>query len=101
MTTNIAIGQRDGQVILQFQNQVEWIALDPQNAVQIGEAIARAAYECRFGKVPEGTKSVLKQETVNRLYNRTELVLRSLLSKNKSNKYIAHQVVDTVLAEVS
>lgn len=101
MTSEIAIGTRDGQVVLQFHESVQWVALDPQNALMIGEAIAKAAYECKFGKVPDGTKSVIKQEVANRLYTRVEHVLRSLLDREKSNKYIAHQVVDTVLAEVA
>lgn len=101
MTTEIAIGTREGLVVLQFQNQVEWIALDPQNALMIGEAIARAAYECKYGKVPSGTQNVLKQEKVNTLYKRAELMIRSLLDKKKLPKYIAHQVVDIVLSEVT
>lgn len=101
MSTEIAIGTTDGRVVLKFQNAVEWIALDPQNALMIGEAIARAAYECKYGKVPDGTQNVLKQEKVNTLYKRAELVIRSLLDKKKTPKYIAHQVVDIVLSEVT
>ena len=101
MTTNIAVGQREGRVVLQFQNSVEWIALDPDNAAQIGEAMARAAYEIRYGKVPDDTPSVIKQQKVNVLYQRIENVLRSMARKNKTAKHIAHEVVDLVLAEIT
>ena len=99
MTQQASIEVRDGKVILSFGG--EWVALEPQTALEVGEVMARAAYTCTYGKVPEGTQNVLKQEKVNMLYRRVELVFKNLMDRKKSHKHIAHELVDIVLAEVT
>jgi len=101
MNQQASVEIRDGKVILNFGGDIGWVALEPQTALEVGEVMAKAAYTCTYGKVPEGTQNVLKQEKVNMLYRRVELVFKNLLDKKKPAKYIAHQIVDIVLAEVT
>lgn len=99
-STTCAIGNRDGQVILQFPEAIEWAAFDPETARRIGEAMAREAYAVRYGNKPEG-KSVVADEIRARLLNRATLIIRSLQEKGKLPGVIASEVVDVILQEVT
>lgn len=96
----VAIGERNGQVVLQFPNAVQWAAFDPEIARQIGEAMAREAYQIRYGKAPADGKSTISEEVRMRLMTRVTHVIRSLQDKGKLPGFIAAQVVDTILSEV-
>lgn len=96
----VAIGERNGQVVLQFPESVQWAAFDPETARQIGEAIARAAYEVRFGRKPADGKSVISEQVRMRLITRATHVIRSLQDKGKLPGFVASQVVDVILSEV-
>lgn len=94
----VAIGERDGKVILEFPKPAQWAAFDTETARQIGEAIAKQAYETRFGvKAAEG--SFISEHVRNKLITRTVHVLRSLGGRHP--EHIASEIVDTILAEVS
>lgn len=98
--TTCAIGERDGNVILEFPEAVQWAAFDPETARQIGEAIAKEAYHIHTGMKAEG-KSILSDQVRNRLVTRATHIIRDLRLKGKSHGYIAMCVVDAILAEVS
>lgn len=99
-TTTCAIGNRDGQVIMTFPEAVEWAAFDPETARQIGEAMAREAYAVRYGRQPE-SKSVISDEVRQRLMNRATIIIRSLQEKSRAPGFIAMEVVDAILSEVT
>ena len=99
-TTTCAIGNRDGQVIITFPKAVEWAAFDPETARQIGEAMAKEAYSVRYGRKPQA-KSVIAEEVRTRLLNRATLIIRSLQEKGKKPGFIAMEVVDAILSEVT
>lgn len=46
----VEIEDRDGKVVLQFPNPIQWAALDPATAVQIAHAIVQAAKRCGWSK---------------------------------------------------
>ncbi len=97
IATTCAIGERDGNVILEFPEPVQWASFDTETARQIGEAIAKQAYETRYGIKPaEG--SFLSEQVRHKLITRTKHILRSL--EGRHPEYVASQIVDTVLAEV-
>lgn len=98
-TTTVAVGERDGQVILSFPKPIQWAAFDPETAAQIGEAIAKEAYQCRYGRKHE-SKSVIGEQVRMRLITRATHVIRSLQDKGKLPGVIASEVVDTILSEV-
>ena len=107
--TTAAVGIRDGQVVMQFPNAVQWLAVDPQTAVNIGEALARAGYEIRHGHQPPDNTAVLQEEIKRRatdmirlsMITRSEIILRQLLERNRSLNYIATELVDRMLQEVA
>ena len=107
--TVVAVGIRGGEVVLQFPANVQWATLDPQTAVNVGEAMARAAFEIRHGRQPRANVDVLAEEIKRRatdivrekMINRTVLILRSLREKGKNEIYTATEVVDRILQEVT
>ena len=92
----IAVGERDGRVVLQFPGAVEWVALDPQNAADVGEAMARCAHGIAYGSKPP--RSALSANVRKRLIARVQITLRSL--QGQSPAYVAATLVDAVLSEV-
>jgi hypothetical protein len=101
-TTTCAVGDRDGQVVLQFPEAVQWAAFDPETARQIGEAMAKAAYKARFGVDPGANmKSQLVDQIRTRLHASATQMIRSMINKRDLPGVIAQEVVDLVLREVT
>ena len=98
---NIGIKDEDGKVIWQFSRKTESIVMDPENARQIAEGTAKAAYACVYGRAPEEGKSVINENMQMKLLNRLTLSIRSMQDKNKKPGYIAAAVLDIVLREVT
>lgn len=99
-TTTVAVGDRGGQVVLSFPRPVQWAALDPETAAQVGEAMARSAYKCRYGLEPNTNASMIGSEVRTRLITRATHIIRSLQNKGKLPGVVAAEVVDTILSEV-
>ena len=99
----MAIGPDSGKVILKFKAPVDLVEFEPQNALDIAEALSKAAFESRDGVKPVG--DTLKAEIVERhrktLYNRLAVVLNSTReNKTISNLNLARQLADICLKEV-
>lgn len=99
--TELGISVEQGRVIVRFPTPKLWFAMDAQNAVDIGEHIAKAAYEARFGKKPGEGKSVLSERARQRIVNRVAVMLASQMREHKSMNYIASTLTDAVLKEVA
>lgn len=107
--TTAAVGIRDGRVVVQFPSAVQWVAVDPQTAVDIGEAMARAAFELRNGRQPRDNVAVLQDEIKKKatdalrksMIRRSEIILRQLLERGRNHNYIATELVDRMLQEVA
>ena len=100
-TTTCAVGERDGQVVLTFPFPVEWATFDPETARQIGEAMAREAYKAKYGRASNEKGSVISEQIRTRLISRVTIIIRSMQNKQKLPGYIAAEVVDSVLQEVT
>ena len=100
MTTTVAVGTESGHVVLRFPEPVTWASLEPEQARQVAEAMARAAYELHHGRAPAPGHSPIANSIRTRLVRRLAIVLRDLLDRGKSVDYIARQAVDIVMAEV-
>ena len=99
---DIMITDEASQVIMRFKEPMQWIAMDPENAATIGEAIAKAGYKARYGKAPtEGTGSAITKEIRDRLVTTTIRMLVSMTDQKKDTKYQAQQIVDHVLSRVA
>ena len=103
MNVEMLIGQEKGQVVQRFKEALSEVRYDPENAINVAEAMTRAAFEARDGLKPVG--DALKGELIERhrmtLTQRVSLMLNSLREdRTKTNGQIAKQIVDTCLAEV-
>lgn len=100
------IGEREGQVVIQFSGPVGFVALDPQMAFEVGEKIARAAHGAKFGSAPPFDGSYLAQQVRarvtedlrDRMVARVAIVMPQLIEKHRAPGHLAMQVVDIVLS---
>ncbi len=107
--TVVAVGLRNGEVVLQFPEAVQWACLDPQTAVLVAEQMARAGYEARYGRPPPPNEDVLHAEIRKKvtdllretMINRFALMLKSMQSQRRNLNYQATELVDRLLQEVT
>lgn len=85
-------------------SQEMWVSLDPDQAVDVAEAIAKEAYHAKYGK-PSEMVHTLKDELLakkrTKLINRCKLVIPQLLERGRTNEHIVTELIDIVLAEVT
>lgn len=96
--------QRVRIVIRQADGAELWTSHDPDQAVDVAEAIAREAYHAKYGKPSENVRT-LRDEVLSKkrekLVNRCKIVIPQLLERGRSNEYIVTTLIDLVLAEVT
>lgn len=98
--TTISISDHEGMVVMQFSKPTENLVMEPENARQIGEGMARAAYSARYGVSPDQSRSIISDQKRMLLVTRATHIIRSLQDKGKMPGVIASQVVDAILSEV-
>ena len=113
--TAIGVVQMPGgerRVCLKYYRPVTEILFEAQNAFEIGEALARAAYEARYGKALPGNQSNIAylaqqvkarvtQDMRNQLVEKASFDIRSMLGQGRDPNHIAQQTVDNILAAVA
>jgi len=100
--TTIAIGVQKGRVEIRFHKPLDWCSFEPEEARQIGEAIAKAAFKARYGSMPiNGGGSQITAQIRDRLVTRVMMMSLSMNEQGKSREFVARQIVDTVLSEVA
>jgi hypothetical protein len=112
--TAIGVGLVAGQrrVILKYHRPVTEIVFEPQNAFEIAEGLARAAYEARFGrKPPDDAREMgylasqigkrISGEMRNRYVEKAAFDIKAMLLAGKDPTHIAQQTVDNLLAQVT
>ena len=99
--TSLEVSEDGKDVIWKFSKPTEHLALDPENARQIAEATAKAAYTCKYGLPADSNKSLISEQVRMRLITRCTHVIRSLSEKQKLPGFIASEIVDVILREVS
>lgn len=106
---DIAIGIGEGgKVVVRWHKECNRIDFDPQNAFELAEGLARTAHKARFGEDPPDDMSYLAQQIKSKLTEkmRDRMVIRvanmlgSLRRNDKTDGYIALQIVDTIFSEV-
>jgi len=97
----VAIGCQEGKVIMMFPHLVRWFSMYEENARVIGEQLAQGAYELHYGIKPKPQVSLLAEGVRRKLHARAKIIVRSMMEQGKSADYIANQVVDQLLKEVT
>jgi hypothetical protein len=98
--TRLSVSDHDGNVVLETTAECNRIVIDPETARQLAESIARAAYYCHYGIVPNDKKSILSEQKRTMLITRASHIIRDLTDKRWPPGKIAVEVVDTILSEV-
>lgn len=98
-TDTLAIGDRDGLVVLQFQKPVQWVTLDEETARRVGEQLLRQAYKVRFGDYPTPAKTMLTDAMRVKARQRATLMLRSMANEAPvpDHNVQANRLVDEIL----
>lgn len=102
-SVSVAVKMENGKVILMFDRDVGHIEIEPENCLNIAEAMSAAAFEATEKLRPAGPalKAQLIERHRDKLIPRIALMLGSLRQdKKKSDGYLAEQFVSTMLGEV-
>lgn len=100
--TMVAVGERSGKVVLTFSKPIQWLPLDPENARQIAEQMAKSAYTARYGREPTGEpRSMITEKLRKHMRSRATIIIRTLMEENRGPGYIANHVVDAILRELA
>ena len=100
---SIAVKHENGLVILKFDRDVNYIEIEPQNCLDIVEAMSASAFEARDGVKPVGPalKASLIEAHHDKLVPRITLMLASLREdKKNSDGMIALKLIDVIFAEI-
>jgi hypothetical protein len=107
---DVAVGVVDGKVVAQWHRPTARIVFDPQNAFQIGEALARAAHEARFPgeKLPQDGSYIARQVRAKltedlrvRMINRVSLMMQGEQFRTWTPGKQAMHLVDAIFREVA
>ena len=102
-TRTVQLSDRDGLVILHFEKPVRWVALDPQTASQLAEAMARASYKAVAGDAPTPQRTQITDMIRARIVNRVTMMIQSFDTRapRPHPKVQATEIVDRVLQEAT
>ena len=98
--TQVVVGEENGRVVLRFPKAIDFVAFDPENARQVGEAMAKAAYHLHTGLTAPQGRSALSAELRMRLVTRATHIIRNLTDKKILPGRISQEVVDSILSEI-
>lgn len=107
--THIMVGDEKGQVFMRYPQPMQVVVLDPQNAFQIAEGLARAAHKAKFGTEPPSDMHYLAEQVRSRVTDdmrdrkiaRCTVLLNNMQTNPKTPGYWAMQIVDSLLADVA
>lgn len=98
--TKLSVSDHEGNVVLTLPSVCDTITIDPETARQLGEAIARSSYYCRYGIQPDDKKSVISELKRTTLITRATHIIRSMTDQKIMPGKVAAEVVDVILSEV-
>ena len=103
----LEVDDQEGRVVITIRQTGKdpvYVALDPGQAMEIADAIAKASYHAKYGKgrpVLIGLGDMVIEQKRIKLNNRLKIMLTSMLEAGKPNSYIISQMVDACLAELT
>ena len=81
---------------------VHWVDLHPEAALEIGQQLAKDAYQALYGREPP--PNALKESVIEKkrqvLIARLTILLRQLHQRKRPWAYIAETIIDRVFAEL-
>ena len=95
----LAIGERDGAVVLSFSRDVRECVLDAETARAAGEQLARSAYRAHYGHEPTAARSQISRDKRAHLVARATLMLRSMGAQGLTPERQARELVAMLVAE--
>lgn len=95
--TQLAVGDRDGKVVLQFPKPVQWIALDPHTAAEAASSMLDAAVSLGARVSFQAPKVHVPKELRARMTARALMVLRNKRAAAERDDVLAVRLVDTLL----
>lgn len=107
--TDMMVGDEHGKVFVRYPQPVEVVVLDPANAFNVGEAIARAAHKAKFGVdaptdksyIAEQVRLRVTEEMRDRKVARVTIMINNAMNKEKTPGYWAMQIVDHILSDIA
>lgn len=104
--TTVAIGIERGHVVMHFAGAISQATLSPGNASQLGESLARLAYQLQFNREPPSQRAALAQEIRRKvkdefreqLTDRATVHLKRLLSEGGDTDVVVHDLITKMLA---
>ena len=107
--TDMLLAVHEGMVIVRFPQPMAFIAMEPENARNIAEGLARAAYEAKTGQAAPPTGSEIAREARDRFTERVRLKLITRLALvmngetfiSKAPKDRARTLVDIIMTELA
>lgn len=95
--THVAVGDRDGKVILQFPEPVQWIALEPGTAVGVAKSVIDAAVACGANVTIQAPRPQVPAAIRQRMEARALMILRNKREAPEKDPVLAARMVDTLL----
>lgn len=96
-TTQVAVGDRNGQVVLQYPRPVQWVAIDPQTAVQVAKSMIDAAVNCGMNVEIKAPKPEVTEGQRVRMEARCLMILKNKREHTEKDPVLARRLVDTIL----
>lgn len=96
-TTQVAVGDRDGQVVLQFHRSIQWCVLDPATAVQMAKSVIDAAVNCGMNVEIKMPKPEVTEGQRVRMEARAAMILNNKRDHTEKTPVLARRLVDTIL----
>jgi len=95
--TTLAVGDRNGNVVLSFPHEVGFVALDPTTAVQVGKSMIDAAVKCGANVSIQAPRPEIPKSYRERAINRVVMLLRNKRDSAESDNIFSTRIVDTVI----
>ena len=99
---HIAVAARGDFVVILFPSPVTWFAMNPSQAMQVGESIARSGYAVEAREDVYGHKPIIWEQIRERLKVKIEHLLKSDMVNDKltNPSLTANRCVELLLTEV-
>mgnify|MGYP000025210677 CR=1 FL=1 len=96
-TTTLAVGDRNGNVVLSFPHEVGFVALDPSTAVQVAKSMIDAAVKCGANVSIQAPPPKVPKLVRERMIARAHMILRNKRESAENDAVMSERIVDTLL----